>query len=147
LRRAGCVRSDVGQDAEVDVDGWPPHITCAALDVGPGILQVAVAGDLDMASAPVMRRFLDERLDAVAPGTALVLDLSRVVFLSAAGLRELVGLARAAGERGVALRLEPVSGLAERILEVSGAWRDIRRAVAVGVAGVAVVPVRVSGPV
>ena len=48
---------------------------------------VTVAGDIDIASAPLLRRHL-----LSVPGSSTVLDLSGVQLLSAAGLTELVDL-------------------------------------------------------
>lgn len=49
---------------------------------------VEVAGTLDMLSAPRLAGAIDEA--QTAPLTALVIDLSRVVFLAAAGMQVLV---------------------------------------------------------
>lgn len=75
-------------------------------DVDPVV--VGVAGELDLASAPV---FSDALAD-VGDDTPLLLDLGNLRFLDAAGLRELVALARG----GRVLVLRNPSRLVRRVL-------------------------------
>ena len=110
--------------------GWPAHIRCSVNEVGPTAVLLAVGGEVDLASAPAMRSCVAPLLDALPAGGLLVVDLSEVEFLSAAGLSGLVGLARAGRDRGVAVSLGAVSERAGRILEVSGARTDIETAAA-----------------
>ena len=78
---------------------------------------VAVEGDLDLASAPMLKRVLVERLNAGS--TRLVIDLSRVRFIDSTALGVLVGVHRklGAGER---LALAGAPTAVRRVIEVSG---------------------------
>ncbi len=56
--------------------------------IGNDVIVVAVAGELDLATAPRMRAYL---VDETAPRPAhLVLDLSGVTFMASAGIRLLL---------------------------------------------------------
>lgn len=109
------------------MDSSPGHIWCSVVSSGPGTLRLVVRGEIDMVSSPAMRRVLESRLHEVPAGGEVVVDMAGVGFLSAAGLHDLVAVARAARERGVAVRLGPVSGLVERVLAVSRVRPEIER--------------------
>jgi len=64
---------------------------------------LAVAGELDMASAPVLRDAIDSVL--AAGESHLILDLSGVGFLDSAGLRVLVTAHRALTDQRGGLRI------------------------------------------
>jgi anti-anti-sigma factor len=97
-----------------------PTLRLAVCDVPPESL-VAVAGELDLASAPALGDTL-RRLD---PGCELVtLDLRALTFMDVAGLHAVVearSLARAAGRR---LQTLPPRGEGARVLELTGT-RDL----------------------
>ncbi|MEW2505914.1 MULTISPECIES: STAS domain-containing protein [unclassified Amycolatopsis] len=63
------------------------------------LVMVRVAGDLDAASAPRLRELLDARLRSTV--RAVLLDISGVTFLGAAGLRALERAHLLASELGV----------------------------------------------
>jgi anti-anti-sigma factor len=63
-----------------------------------GVTVIRVNGEIDMASAPEVRRSIEE---ATPQGGRLVLDFGEVAFLASAGLSVLIELARSAPERGV----------------------------------------------
>jgi anti-anti-sigma factor len=109
------------------VDGYPDLLSCHVIACGAATRRVAVRGEVDLAGELALRRFLSAQLDDLPVGGALVVDMSEVCFLSAAGLRVLVAVARSARDRRLALRLDPVSELVDRVLEVSGVWRDVER--------------------
>ncbi len=98
----------------------PPTLRLAVCVVPPESL-VAVAGELDLASAPALSDTL-RRLD---PGCELVtLDLRALTFMDVAGLRAVVdarNLARATGRR---LQTLPPRGEGARVLELTGT-RDL----------------------
>jgi len=79
---------------------------------------LAAAGELDLATAPL----LAAHLDAVGAGdaAAVVLDLSRVTFLAACGVALLLGVARRAAGEGWPLRIAGTPPHALRVLEVCG---------------------------
>lgn len=87
---------------------------------GPALRRLAVAGEIDILTAPDLARFLRHHLDDVTPGTTVAVDLSRVGLLSAVGLGLLVQTAQAARRNGVRLVVGPVSPHVERVLALSG---------------------------
>ena len=76
---------------------------------------VTVAGDIDIASAPSLRRHL-----LSVPGSSTVLDLSGVQLLSAAGLTELVDLRDRLSRAGARLALAGASPSVRRVLTITG---------------------------
>lgn len=64
---------------------------------------ITVRGEVDLHTNPVLRRAIDSAL--TGHPRAVVLDLREVGFLSSSGLSALVDLRRAAGLRGIAVRL------------------------------------------
>jgi anti-sigma B factor antagonist len=83
-------------------------------EVVDGVCVVRVTGDVDFATAGRLR---DALLTSAAGGRPVVVDLSGVAFLDAAGLSALV-----AGRRAAAGRLTVVgaTGIARRILDLTG---------------------------
>ena len=79
---------------------------------------LAVSGEIDIATAPGLRREL-ETLIAEAHSPA-VLDLSAVTFIDAAGLSELVAAKRKVAHTDVEIVLVDPSAPCRRILEVTG---------------------------
>jgi anti-anti-sigma factor len=100
-----------------------PHASTLRLDVceAPPECLVAVAGELDVASAPALAETLCRR----DPGCELVtLDLRALTFMDIAGLHAVLGarsLARATGRR---LQTLPPCGEVARVLELTGT-RDL----------------------
>ena len=76
---------------------------------------VTVAGELDLRTAPELARVMRGELPPV-----LVADLTRVTFLSAAGLRVLVDTAERARVAGCVLGVVAEGPLALRVLRMSG---------------------------
>src|SRR2546421_4281995 len=78
---------------------------------------VVVEGDLDLASAPMLKRVLVERLNAGS--TRLVIDLTGVRFIDSTALGVLVGVHRKLGaDERLALAGAPTA--VRRVIEVSG---------------------------
>jgi anti-sigma B factor antagonist len=93
-------------------------LTVEADDNAEAVL-VRVRGEIDMGTAPILRRGLD---DATARRTAarpVVLDLSGVGFLASAGLALLVEFHQGLTEQGTALRVVSSDGPALRAIQVS----------------------------
>lgn len=103
-----------------------PHsnFTIQTKSEGPDRLTIKASGELDSATSPVLEREVDRVL--AEPGAKeLVLDLSSISFLDSAGLRTMVLVEQAAGERSVELIVIPppeemldllrVTGLADRL--------------------------------
>jgi len=87
-------------------------------DVGTDEVVVSVSGEVDLVTAPDLRATLDE---ALGHGRArLVLDASRLAFMDATGLRELVrAYVRLAGVGGT-LEIRNPPALLVRLVEVTG---------------------------
>jgi anti-sigma B factor antagonist len=86
-----------------------------------GVVTVAVDGELDIATAPM----LDATLADVERGTTrtLLLDLDRVRFMDSTGLRSLLSALRRAEADGRRLRLANLPPDVERVLDVTGVRR------------------------
>lgn len=104
-----------------------PAVHDAYLDVvcaGNGGCKVAtLRGDLDLASAPVVREGLLELLRPRA--SRLIIDLSVVGYADASGVAVLVGIGRRAGLLGGWLRLAAPALLVARVLSVTGVDRHL----------------------
>lgn len=81
---------------------------------------LTISGELDLKTAPELSDLLNGHLPPV-----LVADLTRVTFLSAAGLRVLVETAGRAREEGCCLGLVAEGALALRVLRMSGVAASI----------------------
>ncbi|MGZ4271394.1 MAG: STAS domain-containing protein [Solirubrobacteraceae bacterium] len=90
------------------------RITTASAD---GAHVVRLHGDLDLAAAPSLEAVLDEQS---AKGGLLVLDLSGLDYIDAAGIRVLVSAWRFSQRDGFDLRLTRGSDRAMRALEICG---------------------------
>jgi len=83
-----------------------------------GVVTIALAGDIDVSSVAAMREALEQ---AVRAGSALVVvDFSQLSFLDSTGINCLVQ-ARADGEAvGCRLLVRNATGIARRVLEITG---------------------------
>ena len=82
----------------------------------PGRAVVAVAGEIDVATAPQVER----ALDAAGPEKRVVLDLSECGFIDSSGLRTLLGARSAAEAAGGSLVLVVSDQGLLRVFEVVG---------------------------
>ena len=82
---------------------------------GGGAVRVAVFGELDAATAPM----LDAALQACA-GPEVVVDCGGLAFIDSSGLSMLVANHRRLSMAGTGLVLERVPVLARRLFEISG---------------------------
>ena len=87
---------------------------------GPALRRLAVAGEIDILTAPDLARFLGDLLDDAPPGTTVTVDLSQVGLLSAVGIDVLVQGAQKSHRKGVRLVVDPVSPQVRRVLQLSG---------------------------
>ncbi|MCE6999154.1 STAS domain-containing protein [Saccharothrix sp. S26] len=85
------------------MDDFADAVTLTAREASVGVVVVAVAGELDMATVPAVEEFVRRRLGGVS--RALVLDLSGVTFLGSTGINLLIALRSRCEEQGAALRL------------------------------------------
>ena len=93
----------------------PIAFRCDVLQVGDRAVIVA-RGEVDLATASVLRREMDAALDL--PVTGLTVDLSYVTFLDSSGVHALVTSRRNAEHRSINFRLESVPRQARAVLEV-----------------------------
>jgi anti-sigma B factor antagonist len=66
---------------------------------------IAVAGEIDLVTAPVLGAALTRALEPVGPGPVVVLDMSRVAYIAATGISTLIQANALASEHKRRLRL------------------------------------------
>lgn len=80
--------------------------------------EVHIRGEIDIATATDLEARV---LDAFEGGpSSIVLDLEGLTFIDSSGLRALVALSKAAGERASSLVLRNVPRHAQRVLDLTG---------------------------
>jgi anti-anti-sigma factor len=99
--------------ASIDERGLRPRAayTIRGRDDAPVLV---LEGELDLASAPELRRHLDE-----FSGAALVLDFKRTTFIDSAVLKELLRARAELAERGVRLILAAVPAPVRRLMDLT----------------------------
>jgi anti-anti-sigma factor len=80
---------------------------------------VAIDDDLDLATAPALRKTLVEAIDKGA--TRITLDLSRCTFMDSTGLSLLVTTHHRLAESGGGLRLDGLTPPVRSVIEMAGA--------------------------
>jgi anti-sigma B factor antagonist len=116
------------EHSSVDAQGIRPP-DAYIIEVGEpsgGVLVLALEGEFDMASAPALREQLAAARTAAAHG--VVLDFSRVSFVDASGLRELLRACTAFREEGKRLTVAAPRPAVIRLFELTGASELIRTA-------------------
>lgn len=83
--------------------------------------QVIVAGEVDLATAGLLRGALLAAVGRGGVGQVLQVDLSRVSFLDASGIGVLIEARLAADRSGMSFLLHNPRGMVRRVLEASGA--------------------------
>lgn len=86
--------------------------------------QVAVGGDLDLASAWLLEGLIHR---FAARGRHVVLDLKDVAFMDCGGLGALLSIRRAIESRGGSLQLEHIAPAVRRVIELTGASLPMAR--------------------
>jgi anti-anti-sigma factor len=81
-----------------------------------GLTVVTVVGDLDLASAPALRRALRRADDASSPD--LVVDFSQVTFFDCAIVGVLVTALRTVQVQGGCLRMRGLTGGPQRLMDL-----------------------------
>jgi anti-anti-sigma factor len=102
---------DSREAAGTDERGLRPAAAYSIWDAGEHVLRLE--GELDLASAPELRKRFDE-----AEGS-LVLDFARVTFIDSAVLKELLRARAELAERGVRLVLAGVTAPVRRLLDLT----------------------------
>ncbi|MGD9995353.1 MAG: STAS domain-containing protein [Ilumatobacteraceae bacterium] len=91
--------------------------TAARLDISSDPEGLALAGELDAHTAPL----LAEQLAELPSGEGrLVLDIAKVEFMDSSGLRVIIDVHQRAGEAGRTLVLRHPTAAVQRLLEISG---------------------------
>jgi anti-anti-sigma factor len=85
------------------------------------VVTVAVAGEIDLATGPVMRDAIDHAL-TVNGADSVRVDLSGVRFMDSSGIAVLLQARRAADELARAFQVVGAQGLALQVLELTGVW-------------------------
>lgn len=94
-----------------------PNFTCQTQVVCPGTVRVIAAGELDLASTPL----LEAELSAVDEhATVVILDLSRLTFMDSSGLQLIVHTQRRLTEAHRTLKLIRGSSQIQRLFLLSG---------------------------
>jgi anti-sigma B factor antagonist len=86
-------------------------------DAGDGVTVVTLAGELDLAAAPVLRERLAEAAGSAERG--VVLDMAEVTFVDSSALRELLRARAALEAAGARLVLAAVGPPVARLLELT----------------------------
>jgi anti-anti-sigma factor len=92
-------------------------------------LIVSLAGELDMANAPLLQQTIEEaNVDAEA---MVVFDLQELQFMDSTGLRIILALRERCQEHGVQFAITRSSDQVQRLLSVTGAAEHLRTIAAV----------------
>ena len=117
-------RSDADGAVEPSGPGIRSRFTVDVRDAGRSTV-LALDGELDHDTAPVLRARLDEALEeAGAAGQAapsVVVDCTELRFCDSTGLNVLLGARLRAEELGVELRLAALRGHVVRMFDITGA--------------------------
>jgi anti-sigma B factor antagonist len=85
---------------------------------------LSLAGELDMASAPLFEGALDGA--ELTAASALVLDLQELRFIDSTGLRIILATRERCRERGQDFAITPGSPQVQRLLSVTGVGEHLR---------------------
>jgi anti-anti-sigma factor len=99
-------------------DYTPPLFSASSLHTGPWPV-LEVAGEIDLATAPQLQDHLIEAINGHDRSADLILDMTKVEFCDASGLRVLVSAHRWIQRRGGRLRLICPEGPLLRILRIT----------------------------
>lgn len=83
-----------------------------------GVAVIALSGELDMATAPILRENL-ARVEDSGAGT-IALDLREVTFIDSSGLEEFLEARGRAQDNGHRLLVSGASPAAQRLFELTG---------------------------
>jgi len=83
-----------------------------------------LAGELDLASAPILQRELDQ--DSIGDAPAIVFDLDELEFIDSTGLRVILGAHQRARERGQAFAITRGSAQVQRLLSITRVGERLR---------------------
>lgn len=112
------MKRETGHDARVTGTGETPTVTMQELS---GAIVLTVAGEIDMATSPVLENAVRDALTRTPK--RLVIDLSGAEFFSSAGITVLMLAHR--NRAGVALRVVAKDRVVLRPLELTGLTEDL----------------------
>jgi anti-sigma B factor antagonist len=98
--------------------GSTPSEFRIAVTEDAGVTVVAIAGELDVATAPSLREELYRVIDQGVP--MVVVDLAEMDFIDSTGLGVLVGALKRVKERSASLELRALPPSARRVFEITG---------------------------
>jgi anti-sigma B factor antagonist len=106
------------------------YLTVARVNHRPNLEGLQPVGDIDLYTAPMLQRMLDDLDRRAVPG--VVIDMSRVDFLAIAGLRVLYDASERAARDGRRVVLANSSSLVRRVLVLTKTLEllDVRDSVA-----------------
>jgi anti-sigma B factor antagonist len=90
----------------------------ASISRADGAVVVALAGELDLATAAGLRRRLADVVRVDPPPAKVVLDLAQLGFVDASGISVLLSAQRALAARGGTMVLRSPSRLVKRVVKV-----------------------------
>lgn len=94
-------------------------LSTRVVPLSPGVVELSVHGEIDIATAPVLHRAILDAIDEHRP-TLLRVDVAAVPFMDSTGLGALIAGRNHAHQRGTHLAiLRPVDRV-RRVLEVTG---------------------------
>ncbi|GGN94857.1 hypothetical protein GCM10010112_84580 [Actinoplanes lobatus] len=88
-------------------------------NVMPGLVRVAVAGEIDLSTSDVLHAGLLAVLSAQLP-ERIEVDLAKVTFMDCGGLTVLVAAGKAAARTGCQLRITNPQPIIRRVLDLTG---------------------------
>ena len=97
---------------------YPESLFSADIVHNDGSVILAIVGELDLSTAPILRRAVEAVLDPHL--RAVTLDLAAMTFVDIVGLRALVEVKRAAERLNAEFRLRAVSGRTLRVIRIAG---------------------------
>lgn len=98
------------------MESQPPFGT--RVEERDGVAVIALSGELDLATAPILRENL-ARLEESGPVTIKV-DLREVTFIDSSGLKEFLEARSRAKDNGHRLLMSGASPAAQRLFELTG---------------------------
>ncbi|OJF12019.1 anti-anti-sigma factor [Couchioplanes caeruleus] len=104
-----------------------PPFAIVAHPADAGVACLALHGEVDAEAAEALEAAV-ARAGRQAGVSDVVLDLTAVTFLDAAGVAAVVRSALAAADGGVRLRTQGACGIVRRVLEVTGVHAWLRAA-------------------
>jgi anti-sigma B factor antagonist len=111
------------QPREFGIADSHPALEIAQIRVGYRIV-LAVAGELDIATAPILQVSLDEAVES--GGADIWIDLSSLSFMDSTGLRALLDIRRRLNVNSTSLAIICPEGSVRRVFSIAGLDHQFR---------------------